>query len=254
MFGFIPGSKEDLALRERLGQEKLSGLGAEAKKTGEDLALQRAAVEEAGSSSGEQLARIEYLNKMLSDPKLRDAFGVLQKPGVVAAFAGLMKEGLSLANMGQVGFNDLDNAVAKLGGTQAQIDARQKAAREFALMQLQNAKTLLKGQGAVSDAERRLIADMSGTIGKSPAALRDLLAWSKMRSEYDKQVGGAFRQFIKRNPMASFQEFKLSDQYEAMKQNYDARIKSFASAGGAASSGAPHPAASLVDQYAPRKK
>ena len=256
-FGFAPGSKEALELQQRGGEAVIAGREAEFKKTGEDLALQRAGVVEAGSSAPEQMARIDYLEQMVTDPKLKDAFGVLQKPGVVAATQSLLSEGMSLGTLGPAGLKGIDEAVAKLGGTQAQIDARQKAAREFAMLQLQNAKTLLKGQGAVSDAERRLVADMSGNIGKSPNAIKDLLAWSRIKTTHDQKNGAAYADFLRRNPNSSFQDYKNTAIYQQLKNEHAANLKEFVKRvnySSAPSKKAPHPAEKLLDQYAPRKK
>ena len=253
-FGFAPGSKEDLELRQKAGEAVIEGRKSEAVETGKDLALQRAGTVEAGSSAPEQLARIDYLEQMVNNPKTRDAFGVLQKPGVMAAIQTMLSEGVSLATLGPVGFKGLEDAITKLGGTQEQIDARQKAAREFALMQLQNAKTLLKGQGAVSDAERKLVADMSGNVGKSPNAIKDLLAWSRIRTNYDQKNGAAYSEFIRRNPNASFQEYRNSPLYQQIKDEYIGNLQTFTRASARSVTKQPHPAESLLDMYAPRKK
>jgi hypothetical protein len=253
-FGFAPGSKEALELQQKGGEAVIEGRKSEAVETGKDLALQRAGTVEAGSSAPEQLARIDYLEQMVNNPKTRDAFGVLQKPGVMAAIQTMLSEGVSLATLGPVGFKGLEDAITKLGGTQEQIDARQKAAREFALMQLQNAKTLLKGQGAVSDAERKLVADMSGNVGKSPNAIKDLLAWSRIRTNYDQKNGAAYSEFIRRNPNASFQEYRNSPLYQQIKDEYISNLQTFTRASARSVTKQPHPAESLLDKYAPRKK
>jgi hypothetical protein len=241
--GFAPGSKEELEVR-KAGAEK------EAQETATDVAKDRAATVEAGSNAGERLASIQYLNNLVTtNPR---AFGVLQKPGVLTAVLGAAEQGANVGNLGAVGIAGISDAVRKAmpGATQADIDAAQKASREFALMQLNAAKIYLKGQGAVSDAERGLIRELAGSIKNSPEAIRDFLKWNQMRAEFDKKNGAAYREFNRKNPNVSFERYKESEEYQKLKTEYENNLNQFVK-----SSSAPktdvrtHPGAQLLNKY-----
>lgn len=243
--GFAPGSKEELEIRQR-------GIGTELEETAKDIAKDRAATLEAGSNAGERMASIQYINNLITTNP--SAFGVLQRPGVVTAVLGAAEQGANVGNLGAIGIAGISDAVRKAmpGATQADIDAAQKATREFALMQLNAAKIYLKGQGAVSDAERGLIRELAGSIKNSPQAIRDFLKWNEIRADFDKKNGAAYKEFNRKNPNVSFERYKESPEYEQLKADYESKLNQFVK-----SSTAPkpnlnaHPGFKLIDRYAP---
>ncbi len=244
--GFAPGSKEELDIRKE-------GITTELQETGKDIAKDRAATVEAGSSASDRLASVQYINNLVTtNPR---AFGVLQKPGVLTAVLGAAEQGANIGNLGAVGIAGISDAVRKAmpGASQADIDAAQKATREFALMQLNAAKIYLKGQGAVSDAERQLIRELAGSIKNSPEAIRDFLKWNEIRADYDKKNGAAYKEFNKRNPNVSFERYKETPEYEKLKSEYEASIKNFVTSSTAPKAGAQsHPGQKLLDKYPKR--
>jgi hypothetical protein len=246
--GFTPGSEEDLKIKEERELAKIESAKAEQKKTGEDIALQRAAVVEAGGSAEDRQASIDYITGLIqTNPK---AFGVLQRPGVATAIMTAVENGVNAGQLGTVGLRNLDDAVRKAGGTQADIDAAQKAAREFALMQLNAAKIYLKGQGAVSDAERELIKQLAGSTKNSPAAIRDFLEWNKIRADFDYKNGQAYSKFNDKYPNVSFEKYKSTPEYKALKSQYEKDIRVFGKSTQAKP--AQNPGKSLLDKYPSR--
>jgi len=248
--GFAPGSEEDLKIKQERELAKVEADKAEQKKIGEDTGMTRNATVEAGGNAQERLASIDYVSGLLdTSPK---AFGVLQRPGVVAATMTLVQDGLNAGTLGTFGFKDLDAAVRKAGGTQTEIDAAQKAAREFALMQLNAAKIYLKGQGAVSDAERALIRELTGSVKNSPGALRDFLTWSKTRASFDAKNGAAFSKWEEQNPGVSYTKYKQTPEYKAIKAEYERDLRAFGKSTQAKP--AENPGKSLLDKYPSRNK
>jgi hypothetical protein len=228
---------------------KIEADRAEQKKTGEDIALQRAATVEAGGNAQDRLASIDYLGGLITtNPR---AFGVLQRPGVMAAVLSVAQDGVNAGQLGAIGLKNLDEAIRKVGGDQKDIDAAQKAAREFALMQLNAAKIYLKGQGAVSDAERNLIKDMAGSTRNSPAAIRDFLEWNKVRADFDYKNGQAYSKFNDKYPNVSYEKYKQTPEYKALKAEYENNIRVFGKS--TQPKPAQHPGKSLLDKYPPSR-
>jgi hypothetical protein len=183
-----------------------------------------ATLREASSTSGERLASLQYLENLVNNPKTSRVFGVFQKPDFVSSVGAIIDKGIKLGRLGDVGV-DLEPLVRAnmKGATQEEIDAAQQATREFAKIKLNEAKVALAGQGAVSDAERGLITELSGSIKNSPGALRDYLAWGKMRAEYDRDVGNAFKKFS-----GNYEQFLKSDIANSIREDYNDKLYAFA--------------------------
>jgi hypothetical protein len=204
---------------------------AEAQGTaaGKYLGGAEATVREASSSSGERLSSLDYLDGLINNPKTSRVFGVFEHPDFASAIGKIVDNGIKLGRLGDVGV-DLAPIVRTVmkGATQEEIDAVQKATREFAKIKLNEAKILLAGQGAVSDAERGLVQELSGSVKNSPGALRDYLAWGKMRAEYDRNVGQAFKDFRRTNRGASFEDFLDTGKADELRDAYDDKLFEFA--------------------------
>jgi hypothetical protein len=216
--------------QQQKAQEALNQ--GEQTKTGQDIAAKHAAAIQAAENAPEDLANSKYIRNIITNnPK---AFGVLQHPTVLSALGTAISEGINTPGAGYTHVSSVDDAIRKAmpGAQESDIVAAQKAAQKFAELQLNKAKVVLKGQGSVSDNERRLVADMTGNIKNSPAALRDMLTWGEMRSNYDDAVGKAMKTWERKNPNVSYRQFELSPEYETLKNNYKAQISAFADKAG----------------------
>jgi hypothetical protein len=258
--GFKPGTKEDLSLREKLGEAKIAGVAEESKEVGKEAAMSQSALNASGESAGARLASIKNINNILDNQK--NAAGPLSKPGMLPAVLTVIERGISAGNFGQVGMPGIESAVRQLGGTQEDIDAAQELGQEFAKIQLANAKTYLKGQGAVSDAERELIRQMSGKTGDSPNAIRRLMQLQKLQAEYEQDIHNDWINW-QNNNRGDFTKFKLSPEYRAKVKQYSKNLDAFAerprpsAAKPAAQPGAKksldsHPGRALLDKYPKR--
>jgi len=237
--------------QKRLAIEQAGG-SAEASERGKEFATQASALESAASNAGERKNSVEYIRNQMKNTKV---IGMLSDPTVAAALGTLLKEGFDVGSS-KTSVNGLDQAIAQLmkGSKKEDIAAMQNIGREFAKMELTESRNYLKGQGAVSDAERRLITRIVATVGTSPGAINDFLKITEMRANFDQKAGEAWDNFQRANPKASYNTFKLnSEEFKNLKKDYLNEIKGFTQstlnpkqpAGGAA----PHPGASLVDKY-----
>jgi hypothetical protein len=202
---------------------------AEGTAAGKYLGGAEATVREASSTSGERLASLDYLDGLINNPKTSRVFGVFEHPNFASAIGKVVDDGIKLGRLGDVGVDLAPIVRAVLpNATQEETDAVQKATREFAKIKLNEAKILLAGQGAVSDAERGLVQELSGSIKNSPGALRDYLAWGKMRAEYDRNVGSAFKEYRRGNPGTTFSMFLDTGKADELRDAYDAKLFEFA--------------------------
>ncbi len=181
---------------------------------------------ESSIETGNAIGRIET---MLNSPEGVKAVGVFNKPGVVSAFGKILSEGVQAGNFGAVSFKGLEDAVRAAGGDQKTIDAAQSLARDFAQMQLNIAKRDLKGQGAVSDNERAIVAKVTGSTANSPEVLKDFTRWNRVRNTFDKQVGDALQNWEEKNPNQPYTKFKQSPEYKQLENDYIAKTDAMAS-------------------------
>jgi hypothetical protein len=255
--GFAPGSKEDLSLREKLGEAKIAGVAEESKETGREAGMGQNAMNMAGKTAPIRLASIQNVSNIID--RHTKAAGPLSKPGMLPAILTVVQDGISAGNFGQVGMPGIEKAVRQLGGGQAEIDAAQELGREFAKMQLANAQSFLKGQGAVSDAERRLISEMSGRTGDSPTAIKRFMQWEKKAAEYDRDLHKDYTAWRRANRGASFEDFKLTTPYMEKSERYAKDLIDLANQPlpvaakpGAKKSLDSHPGRALLDKYPKR--
>lgn len=215
----------------------------------------RTSVYNAGTRSQATKQSAQTLYKLASDKETQGAFGVLQKPGVLNAIAVAVAQFLDKGSFGTAG---LEQAVRTAGGTEKEIQAASYAASVQGHLQLMAAQDYLKGQGAVSDAERRLVANLVGSLSDTPKSVAMKAKVVEARANYDQLVADAYYKFEKANPTSTVQDFyRQSDEFKTLFKEYDAHMSNLYShyfapskpAANAAPAPAPAPA-----QQAPSSK
>ena len=231
----VPQTQAGAAQRKTIPQAETELKGEEAKSvaagtaSGKYIGGKEAEILEAGSTSGTRLASIVNIEKYVTDPRTNRVFGVFEKPGFWNGVGALVQSAVKAGNY-SIGITDFDKLIASTmkDASQAEKDAAQIVGREFAKMKLQEAKVLLAGQGAVSDAERGLIAELTGSRLNSPGAIKEYLAWGKMRAEYDKKVGDSYDTWKGSNPRGNFDQYRITKEARALREDYNNRMMDFA--------------------------
>lgn len=207
-------------------ESQKAGSVKEAEKRGEEFGTQAIALESSKSNAGERLNSVEYIRNQMNNTNV---IGILSKGTVAAALGTLLKEGITTGGT-QTSIAGLDQAIAQAmkGSSDKDIAAMQNIAREFAKMELTESRNYLKGQGAVSDMERRLITRIVSSVGTNPMAIKDYLKFTEMRANFDDKAGEAWENFQRKNPNARFNDFKLNDpEFRRLKQEYLQEMRSF---------------------------
>jgi hypothetical protein len=202
----------------------------------------------AGQNAQAQIQAANTLYNLSTSPSTSGAFGVLRKPGVVNAIAVAAAEYLSKGSFGTAGIED---AVRQARGSPAEIRAASIAAQAQGQLMLMASQAYLKGQGSVSDAERRLVANLTGSLSDVPEAMAMKAKVVEAHARYMKQVSDAYYDYEKSNPSATVQDFyRQSRDYKDLFNAYDKHMTSlyshyFPNTGNAPSSApaAPKPAA-----------
>lgn len=161
--GAVSSAARTREAAEKTGQEEFAkGAG---KSTGEIVS----AIDKAGMSAGDDYVRAAEIVKIASDPTMKEMFGVLEKGGVAPFILRQMENAINAGQFGTFGVKGLADNLAKAGASPEQIAKYDRMVRNLATAELKWAQVYLKGQGAVSDAERELIRKAVGSASGNPA-------------------------------------------------------------------------------------
>jgi hypothetical protein len=175
---------------------------------------------EAGRGAYGQILSADALYKLATDPKTKGAFGVLQDNTVQSAILGALADGIQTPS-GSIKFAGIEDAVRKIGGTDAEINAALQAARYYAELELNYARTYLKGQGAVSDNERKIVGKIGGSLSDTPQVAAAKAETIKARANYDKQVSDFYYQWEKKNPGKMVKDFERDPEFTRLQGHFD---------------------------------
>jgi len=172
----------------------------------------------------------DILYNLASNPKTKEAFGVLQKGGVVNALLGLAEEGIGGEAL-SIRIKGIEDAARKLKYTDSEgkpinpndlINAVRVANQQIGKLSLSFAQIYLKGQGAVSDFERKLVEDTIPNT-KDPATSMMLKAeLLKARAMFDRDMGRAAMNYINKDPLhRTIEQYKATDEYRGFVDKLD---------------------------------
>lgn len=145
------------------------------------------------------------------------AFGYLADPSASSAFFRALKDA---QNKG-LSFNPDEIARYVKGVTNADdLNALTLFANNAIQLNLEFAKMNFKGQGAVTDAERSMIATLGGIAFDSPEVIRLKADALRKNAERNRAVHEAWLDFEDKNPNASYNQFLRSPELKSIKQEY----------------------------------
>jgi len=173
-----------------------------------------------GRAANGTILTADSIYKLATNPTTKGAFGVLQNPNVQSAILGAISEGVQTPG-GSIKFSGIEDAVRKLGGTDAEINAALQASRHYADLELQYARTYLKGQGAVSDNERRIVARLGGSLSDTPSVAAAKAETIKTRAEFDKHKADILYEWEKKNPTAYVKDFERTPEYIRLERQFN---------------------------------
>lgn len=198
----VSGAARTREAVEKAGQEKF------AQKSAEDYAGMATQIDKSGIGAGEAYNRATDILNIASDKDMQDMIGLLRKNGVAPFILKQLESGVQAGQFGSLGIKDLQKNLAEAGATKSQIEKFERLERNLANAELEWAKVYLKGQGAVSDAERALIRKAVGSINDPAKVLVMQAKIMQERAQFDKamyEAYGAYRD--KFGEQANFSKF-----------------------------------------------
>jgi hypothetical protein len=234
-------------------KQKEEALGSSRKEFATKSAIDSVADEKAIVASGKQSYSItnnaNTLLTLMNNPETKNAFGYFSDPTIGSAFVNFVSQGIDVRagtfNAG-IGLPALGAALKQANMTDQEIAAVARAGQIYGELKLQIARRDLAGEGSVSDGERRLVTDVSGSIDQPLKAAMASAELMKYRAEFDRHQASAYHAWRKNNPDAKTNEFYGSEEYGRLQTDYDKTMRAldekyFPTSSGAAPAAPPPP-------------
>lgn len=152
----------------------------------------------------------------------KNAVGLLQSPGIANAIGKFFQEGVQAGQFGS--FNIPVEELLRVGGKKAtpeNIRAAELIKSYVTQLTLEAQKDLYKGQGAVTENERRLAQTMTGSASNTAEFLKYSAAKVIVNAEFDKRYAEAFNKVKK---SMSYDDFIQSKPYKDIRAEQNQRL------------------------------
>ena len=116
--------------------------------------------------------------------------------------------------------------IEQAGLTNTEIQALQSFASIEAKFSLTNARTYLKGEGSVSDMERRLVSALGTRASDRPEVIQMKADAIELRAQYDRNLYQAYDAWRDNNPNTPMRKFATSAEMDKVVDDYEAKGKS----------------------------
>lgn len=166
---------------------------------------------EAGRGASNRITHYKTMEGFAKQPGVAALMGYFERPDFLAAAGKFIEEG-------RFGVPQMREILTNLGASQDVINNLSVLSSLAAQTSIDFSKSYGKGQGAVSDFERRLYASLGPTI-KDP--LDAFMMKSKLltaKAEYERDLGSALRRSKK-----SFDDFQDTPEYQKILDNYQSK-------------------------------
>ena len=152
-----------------------------------------------------------------------NAFGVLAKPGVGTALATLVSQGLQTPG-GSLNMKGFEEAILKANPktTPQDLAALSIVAGDLAQIELEYTRDFLQKQGQVTEGERAIVRRVGSSTSDKPEVIALKSQAVARRKQFDIDAASAFDDYMKRtDDRGNVREFKRSDEYKRLKNDYE---------------------------------
>lgn len=202
--------------QEEFGKKRAGELAqADVKARGDLMSAARAA-------SG-VIRDTDQVIRLASDPETKGAFGQLADKGVVNALGILVREGIATPR-GSIGIPAIEEALRTAGKKQPEIDAAKFALQPITNMELNFTRIFLSGGGAITEGERALVRRLPPSLSDSPTVAIAKSEMLKARALFDQERAKIFRDWERRNPRKSFDDFMDDPTFKRLEEQYDQQL------------------------------
>jgi hypothetical protein len=197
-----------------------------------------------GNDAGSKIASYRSIAATARLPSAKQIFGVFEQGGVSDALLRYME-----ANNGVLGVKEIRDIWTGLGLDAKAISDKQVAMSLIAQSQFEFSQ-LAKGQGTISDQERKLFAAMGTDISDRPETVLRKMQMLERRAQFDREVSKMARDARKKG--VSFDDMKDTDAYRTAQEAYMSDLMKAITGSGRNVSGARSQAPGAAPGAAPR--
>jgi hypothetical protein len=195
-----PGPRPTPESLEKESAVQQAGSIEAAKATGTEIGKLAAEVVRAGQTAPDRELRSKDIVDLTTDPELQKYIGMFIKKGTAPFVIRQIESGVNAGQFGVVGIADLKKNLTQAKAPPEVIAKLDRLEKNLNATQLEYAQTYLKGQGAVSDAERRLIASVVGSyVNNAPKFIELQGRVMQERAQFDAKVNNAWQAYKDKN-------------------------------------------------------
>jgi hypothetical protein len=214
-----PAGTARIASTEELEQERLRGKGITEGEVKTETDLRNEIVVR-GKQAGERIRVGNQVLTLAEDPAASRMFGILNNPSWTSQLAKIAENAARVGDY-SIGIPVIQDVLRNMKLNPQEIARYQYAAMLFAQSQLE-ASQLAKGQGQISDFERRLFAATAMTSEDTPATLQMKSKALIARGQAERQIARLWDETKSR--YRTVNEFMRSDEYDKLVSEYDAKL------------------------------
>lgn len=206
------------ALR-KVSEVEQTGRLESAKEAGREVGKLAAEVVSVGRTAPEREIRSKDIVDLATDPELNKYIGMFAKKGTAPFVIRQIESGVNAGQFGVIGLADLKKNLTQAKAPPEVIAKLDRLEKNLNATQLEYAQTYLKGQGAVSDAERRLIASVVGNYVNNPAKFIEIQGRiMQERAQFDAKVAQAWGRYKDKHGTyaADFDQWQRSSEGQSL--------------------------------------
>jgi hypothetical protein len=217
-------------------EAEAAGLKTETEVTAKSRGERTSSIFNAAVTAPGKIQNANSIQDLLAQEGMKDATGVLEKPGLVPALLKAAEEGVNLGRglgisvpqVREIFTNNKINLPKYKDETKQQYEERVEAviSRVQQIMSLSaenlfGLRDLAKGQGALSNLENNIFASMAPSIKDTWQTLTAKTNHSKARAEVDIKLADAMQ-----DSGMSFDKFRRTDEFKEIQAEYDKKLRS----------------------------
>lgn len=214
-----PAGTSRVSSAEELEQERIRGKGITEGEVKTETDFRNEIVTR-GKQAGEKIRTGNQVLTLAEDPAASRMFGILNNPSWTSQLAKIAENAARVGDY-SIGIPVIQDVLRNMKLTPQEIAKYQYGAMLFAQSQLE-ASQLAKGQGQISDFERRLFAATAMTAEDTPATLQMKAKALIARGQVERQIARLWDETKGR--YRSVNEFMRSDEYDKLVADYDSKL------------------------------
>jgi len=189
-----------------------AGRGEFAKGVEKENAAKASQLDTVGLTASERGIRYNDVLKIAEDPEMKKYLGFLAKSGTTPFILKQLESGAGIGQFGTINIAELEKNLREAKAPPSVINNLRRLDKHLKAAELEYAQVYLKGQGAVSDNERKLVQETVGSL-KDPAAVLQMQAKIMAeRAKFDENMYKMYNNYREtKGEYASFGQFMRSE-------------------------------------------